>query len=380
MPAGILPGRDHISKLPGLLDRRRALVGCMVLVTALAAVTVSVFQERRYTSTAGILLPSSGDEQLLALAFSRRPDEHLVAERTARSLHNGLGPRQIEADVALDGDRASVRVRGTRKDPHAAASLTTAFAREYAAAQVELASRAVRNVPAGSSTANLVPNASFEGGRGGWLPIGAPAVAWGVVKGQWAADGHASLRISSPGPMAGAGTPDGTHGIPAKANASYVFSAVVRVRRHDQPRPAYLRIRWISASGRLVNYSPRLYLGGPRVSRLRYPDPLRSPRGAAYARVELIAERAAGKTFDANLDDVRLARVRVSGVRFVSTPRGSGSFVAALRNAPLVEPATVVSKPSYPRTLAAALVAVLAGSFIALALAALTRRRQHATR
>jgi hypothetical protein len=378
MRAGVRPG-DHTWSLRGLLTRRRVLIVCIVSLTILAALVVSLVEDRRYTASAEVLLPASGETRVLTEAFRPRPDKRDVAERTARSLPGDVTPARIERDIVVDGRRASVLVRARDHDPHVAARVATAVARQYALAQMDLSYSAIRrSTRGGGARANLVRNSSFERGSEGWIRVQSPNPIWGITR-RWALRGHASLRAASTGPRTGAATPDGAQGIPVEAGTLYGFSAAVRVRRLDRPRVAYMRIRWSSRTGRLVRYSPRLYLRRTGVSVPRYRRPQRSPQGAAFARIELIAEPARGRTFDANLDEVRLERAGAQEHRG-TLPAGTARPAAAvLHSSPLVEPATVPGSPSYPRPLSAALIAALAGSFLALAAVALMRKSSRAS-
>jgi hypothetical protein len=378
MRAGVRPAGDHTSSLPGLFTRRRVLIACIVALTILAALVVSLVEDRRYTASAEVLLPASGGTRVLTEAFRARPEKRDVAERTARSLSGEVSPGRIERDIIVDGARASVVVRARDHDARVAARVATAFARRYALAQMDLSYHAIgRSTRLGAARDNLVRNPNFEQGTEGWVRVVSPNPVWGVTR-RWAAMGRASLRVASAGPMTGAATPDGVRGIPVEAGTLYGFSAAVRVRRLDRARVAYMRVRWSSRTGRFVTYSPRLYMRRTGVSVLRYHRPQRSPRGAAFARIELIAEPARGRTFDADLDEVRLERAGAQdrdGTLAVGTARRAA---AVLRGSPLVEPASVPGSPSFPRPLSAALIAALAGSFLALAAAALMRRSSRA--
>jgi hypothetical protein len=361
------------------LTRRRVLIVCIVSLTILAALVVALVEDRRYTASAEVLLPASGETRVLTEAFRPRPDEWDVAERTARFLPGDVTPVRIERDIAVDGRRASVVVRARDHDAHVAARVATAFARQYALAQMDLSYSAIRrSTRGGGARGNLVRNSSFEQGAEGWGRVQLPNPTWGVTR-RWAAQGQASLRAASTGSRTGAATPDGVRGILVEADTLYRFSAAVRVRRLDRARVAYMRIRWSSRTGRLVRYSPRLYLSRTGVSVQRYRRPQRSPRDAAFARIELIAEPARGRTFDADLDEVRLERAGAQD-QGGTLPAGTARPAAAvLRGSPLVEPATVPGSPSYPRPLSAALIAALAGSFLALAASALMRRSSRAS-
>jgi hypothetical protein len=380
MPAGIALAADRMKSLPGRLTRRRMLVACVLLVAILAALAASPIQPRRYTTTAAILLPAAGREQLLVAAFAQRPREQVVAERTARALDRIRTPEQLKHEVEVDGGQASARIRVTDADDSVAARVATEFARQYATAQIDLAYKAVLRgqgrAPAstGGGSRNLAPSASFERGARGWGSVRSRDPAWGVTD-SWAAQGRASLRARSNGASTGATTPGGVAGIPVEGGAPYGFSAVVRVRRLDQPRQAYMRISWSSVSGEFLGYSPRLYLPRSGTTRVLYRQPQRSPDDAAYARVELIAEPARGKRADLYLDEVSLERI--GATRSAPDPRSDPVRIvlAALRSGPLVEPATVPSEPSEPRVGSTLLVALLMGSFVAFAVAALTGRR-----
>jgi hypothetical protein len=347
-------------------------------LTVIAALVVSLVEDRRYTASAEVLLPASGGTRVLAEAFRPRPDNRDIAERTARSLPGDVTPGRMERDIVVDGRRASVVVRARDRDARVAARVATAFARQYALAQMDLSYNAIqRSTRREGARGNLVRNPSFEQGTEGWVVVQSPNPTWGVTR-RWAARGRASLRVASTGPRTGAATPDGVGGIPVEAGTLYGFSAAVRVRRLDRARAAYMRIRWGSRTGRLVRYSPRLYLRRTGAPVLRYRRPQRSPRGAAFARIELIAEPARGGTFDADLDEVRLERAGAQdrgGTLAAGTARPAA---AVLRGSPLVEPASVRGSPYYPRPLSAALIAALAGSFVALAAAALMRRSSSA--
>ena len=265
-------------------------------------------------------------------------------------------------------------IRAEDTDASVAARVATEFARQYASAQVDLAYRAVLRgaTAAGEGTQNLVPNGGFEEGSEGWVPIQEPSPGWGVST-DWAAGGEASLRAQSNGPRTGSATPEGVGGIPVEGNAPYTLSAVVRASVVGE-RPAYLRLRWSAVTGALISYSRRLYLEGPGTARVGYSKPVRSPKEAAYARIELIAEPVPGQAADLYLDDVRL--VRVGAVGLVPAPGRAARFtLASLRSGPLVEPAAVPSEPSEPRVRSTLLIALLVGSFAALAVATLTGRR-----
>jgi hypothetical protein len=365
------------------VTRRRCLIACVAPLTAVAALLISVAEDRRYTASAQVLLPASGGTRLLTDGFRPRPDHGTIARRAARSLPEDVTPGRIARDTVVEGMRASVVVKATNPDAGVAARVANAFAREYALTQMDLSYNAILRSGQGSGSAgrvarNLISNSSFERGRGGWVRVQSPNPNWGVTT-RWAARGRSSLRASSTGARTGAATPDGISGFPVEAGVPYRLSARVRVRRLERPRDAYMRIRWSSGSGQLVAYSPRLYLRRTGVSLVRYRQPPRSPRGTAYARIELIAEPARGRAFDADLDDVRLERAgpsRPAGIFAANTARRAA---VVLRGSPLIERARVPQTASYPRPLSATLIAGLAGLFIALAAAALTRGSSRAS-
>ena len=373
MPAGIGFATDQIKSLPRRLTPRRRLALVVLLVTTAAALAGSILHTRSYTATAEVVLPAAGREQLLATAFAQQPSEQVVARRTARALDGLSTAEQIEREVEIDGNQASVVLRAEDSDATVAAQVASEFARQYASAQVDLAYRAVLQggTAAGQGTQNLVPNGGFEEGSEGWVPIQEPSPGWGVST-EWAAGGEASLRARSDGPRTGSATLEGVGGMPVEGDAPYTLSAVVSVSVVGA-RPSYLRLRWSAISGALISYSPRLYLEGPGTARVGYTKPVRSPRDAAYARIELIAEPAPGQAADIYLDDVRLARVGAVGP--VPSPgRAARLTLASLRSGALVEPAAVPSEPSEPRVRSTLLIALLVGSFAALAVATLTRR------
>ena len=375
MPAGLGFATDHIKSLPGRLTPRRRLAAGVVLVAALAALAGSIVHPRSYSATAEVVLPAAGPEQLLTDAFARQPSTQAIAERTARALARVRTPQEIAREVEIDGSQASIVIHAEDSDESVAARVATEFARQYASAQVALASATVPRggTRAGGGSRNLVPNPGFEEGSQGWAPLQEPSPGWGAST-DWAARGETSLRAQSNRRRTGAATPEGVAGIPVEGGAPYTLSAVVRARRLDSPRPAYLRLRWSSVTGVFISYSPRLYVDGPGTSRVAYREPVRSPKDAAYARVELIAEPTPGRRADLYLDDVRLERV--GAVRLVPVPsRAERLTLAALRSGPLVEPAAVPSEPSEPRVRSTLLIALLVGSFAALAVAVLTGRR-----
>jgi capsular polysaccharide biosynthesis protein len=376
MPAGIRFAPDQITSRPGRLNRRRRLIACVLLVTGMAALTASLVHQRTYTATAEVLLPAAGRERLLATAFAPQPSKHVIAERTARALSQVRTAQQIHSEVEIEGGQASALIRVTDTDDSVAARVASEFARQYATTQVDRSYGAVLRAGrhAGGGSQNLVPNPDFEEGSRGWVRIQSPSPGWGATR-RWAASGRASLHAQSNGARTGAATPERVAGIPVEDDAAYMLSAVVRARRLDRARVAYLRLRWSAVSGTLISYSPRLYLRGPGTSRMRYSRPIRSPKDAAYARVELVAEPARGQQADLYLDDVRLEEVGAGSSVPAPGSRAVRVVLAALRSGPLVEPASVPSDPSEPRPRSTLLIALLVGSFVAFAVAALTGRR-----
>ena len=373
MPAGTGFATDQMKSIPGRLTRRRGLAAGVLLVAALAALAGSLVHARSYIATAEVVLPAAGDEQLLATAFARQPSKQVLARRTALALDEVRTAQQIEQGVEIDGKQASAVIHAEDTDQSVAARVASEFARQYASAQVDLAYGAVLRGEsrAGEGTRNLVSNGDFEEGPRGWVPIQKPSPGWGVST-EWAGGGEASLRSRSNGPRTGSATPDGVAGIPVEGDARYTLSAVVRA--NADRRPSYLRLRWSTVTGALISYSPRLYLEETGTARVGYSRPVRSPRDAAYARIELIAEPRAGRLADLYLDDVRLVRVGAAGPA-PAPSRSERLTLASLRSGPLVEPAAVPSEPSEPRVRSTLLIALFVGSFAAFAVATLTVRR-----
>lgn len=138
----------RLEDLMTVVRRRLGLIALCALVTASAAVGVSLLEQRIYSASAGLLFRDAGLDQTLFGAAPATPSGdrsrdaatnvklislEVVAARTAQALGGGLTARDIQdhVTVAAEGQSDLVSVTATASDPKLAARLAETFCEEF---------------------------------------------------------------------------------------------------------------------------------------------------------------------------------------------------------------------------------------------------------
>lgn len=169
----VLAGADPsaLQVFLSLLWRRKFLIALPLIVVAGAALLFSLEQERKYTASASLIFRDSGrgaqplvsqEPEREAATNVRLLQGDLIKRRVARALGGSIGGT---VSVAAEGDSNVVTVKATATDPHRAARIANAYAREYTEFRRETARRELReeqretrrelaalgNIPAGTA-------------------------------------------------------------------------------------------------------------------------------------------------------------------------------------------------------------------------------------